>query len=111
MLTALFTPKNSLPLLFSSLRKNPEIPSKDSTISHKMQFKETVDIPLWNGLFSMEKGRWTNASILYEMSYQEGNERHQGYNNEEWEAGNSRRVPRMRDKDVQDRQELKPLLS
>jgi len=53
-----------------------------------------------------KKGGRANASILCEVPHQEGNERRQGYHHEEWQAGDSRRVPCMRDQDVQNRQEL-----
>ena len=38
-----------------------------------------------------------NASILREVSYQEGNEGYQSYNHEEWETHDKEGVPGMRD--------------
>jgi hypothetical protein len=38
-----------------------------------------------------------DASILYEMPDQEGNEERQGHNHEEWQAGNSGCLPGMWD--------------
>ena len=43
------------------------------------------------------KGGKFNASILCEMSSQKRDEGCQKYNYEEWQAGDSRRVPQMRD--------------
>ncbi len=57
-----------------------------------------------------ENRRWVNASILYEMPHQAGNEGCQGDNHEEWSAGNTGGLSRVWDKDVQDREELKPIL-
>ena len=57
-----------------------------------------------------ENRRWVNASILYEMPDQERNEGCQGHHYEEWQAGNSGCMSRVWDKDVQDREELKPIL-
>jgi len=57
-----------------------------------------------------QERRCTNASILYEMSYQEGNERRQGNNHEKWQAGNPRYLSCMRDKDVQDREKLRLII-
>ena len=78
----------------------------NDTISQKVQLREAVDILVDNALLSIQKGRWTNASILHEMPYQKGNERRQGHNHEEWETGNPRRVSRVRHQDVQNREEL-----
>ncbi len=44
------------------------------------------------------------------MPDQEGNEGCQGHYYEEWQAGNSGCMSRVWDKDVQDREELKPIL-
>jgi len=46
------------------------------------------------------KGGHHVNSLLYEMPYQEGNERCQGHYHEEWEASNTGYVSRMRDEDV-----------
>jgi hypothetical protein len=50
-----------------------------------------------------------DASILYEMSCKEGNERCQGDNYEEWEASDSGDMPNLRHEDVQDREELEQI--
>ena len=61
-----------------------------------------------NGLFSIQKGEvQLDASILYEMPCQKGNEGCQEHNYEEWKAGNSGCVPCMWNQDVPDREELK----
>ena len=62
---------------------------------------------MWVIFYSVNKlGGEPNASILYEMSYQEGNERSQKHNHEERETSDTRRLPLMRDKNVPDREEL-----
>ena len=61
---------------------------------------------LLSGQRILEGGK-KNASILYEMSYQAGNERRQGYHHEEWPAGDSGYLPELRDQDVPDREELR----
>ena len=38
----------------------------------------------------------SDASILYEMSYQEGNERFKGYNHEKWQTGDTGDLSLMR---------------
>jgi hypothetical protein len=53
-----------------------------------------------------KKGGIANASILYEVPHQAGNEGHQKHNYEKWKASNPRHVPGVRDKDVQNRKEL-----
>jgi len=50
---------------------------------------------------SCVKWRAKNASILCEVACQKGNEGCQGYNFEERQIGNPRRVSCMRGKDVQ----------
>ena len=57
-----------------------------------------------------KKGGVDNASILYEVPYQAGNEGHQKHNYEEWKAGNPRSVPSVWNKDVQDREKLNLVL-
>ncbi len=57
-----------------------------------------------------ENRRWVNASILYEMPDQKGNEGCQGHHYEEWQAGNSGCMSCVWNQDVQDREELKPIL-
>ena len=52
-----------------------------------------------------------DASILYEVSRQKGNEGRQGNNHEEWKAGNPGCVSHMWDKDVQDRKELRAIIT
>ena len=54
--------------------------------------------------FIIKKGRRTNASILYEMPSQKGNEGCQGNNYEEWQTGDPGCMPCMRYQDVQDRE-------
>jgi len=61
-------------------------------------------------LFHTKKEGRINASILYEVPRQEGNEGCQGDNHEEWKAGNTGRVPCMWDQDVQNWEELKLIL-
>ncbi len=56
---------------------------------------------LLSGQQILEGGK-LNASILYEMSHQAGNERRQGYHYEEWPAGDSGNLSDLRDQDVQD---------
>ena len=51
-----------------------------------------------------------HASVLYEVPNQEGDERRQGHNNEEWQTGNSGCMSRVWDQDVQDRQERRSVL-
>ncbi len=55
---------------------------------------------------SLKNGGRPNASVLCEMSCQKRDEGCQKHNHEEREAGDSGRVPRMWDQDVQDRQGL-----
>jgi hypothetical protein len=50
--------------------------------------------------------RVIDASVLYEVPYKKGDERSQGHNNEKWQTGHSRNLSRMRNQDVQNRQEL-----
>jgi hypothetical protein len=50
------------------------------------------------------------ASILREMPRQEGDQERQIDHDEEWQAGNSRRLPCLRHQDVPDWQELGDLL-
>ena len=57
-----------------------------------------------------QRGGESNASILREMPCQEGDEGHQGYNHEEWQAGNPGCMPSVWYQDVQDWEELKPRL-
>ena len=56
-----------------------------------------------------EGGRLTDGSILCEVPDQKRNEGPQGYNHEEWQAGDSGDMPQMWDQDVQNREELKPI--
>ncbi len=58
------------------------------------------------------KRKWevNHASILREVQNQKRNEGCQGHHYEEWQAGNSGCMSRVWDKDVQDREELKPIL-
>ncbi len=56
-----------------------------------------------------ENRRWVNASILYEMPNQEGNEQYPTDYNEEWQAGYTGNMRYLRDKDVQDRKRLEPI--
>ena len=62
-----------------------------------------------NVLLSIQnkKGGVPNASILYEVPCQKGNERRQGHNDEEWQAGDPGCVPHMRNQDVPNREELR----
>jgi hypothetical protein len=53
-----------------------------------------------------QKGGRPDASVLYEMSCQKGDEGSQGHNDEEWEAGYSGDMSHVWDQDVQDREEL-----
>ncbi len=57
-----------------------------------------------------QRGGESNASILREVPCQEGNEGHQGYNHEEWQAGNPGCMSSVWHQDVQDWEELKPRL-
>jgi len=57
-----------------------------------------------------KKGGEPNASVLYEMQGQERNEGCQEHNHEEWQAGDSGCVSRVRNQDVQDREELRQIL-
>jgi hypothetical protein len=52
-----------------------------------------------NSLLSAKRRR-SNASILYEVPHQAGDEEYQKYNHEKWQASNPRRVHGVRDKDV-----------
>ena len=61
-----------------------------------------------DGLFSIPKRRYSNASILYEMQGQKGDEGCQKHHHEEREASNSGCMSHVWDQDVQDRQELEP---
>jgi hypothetical protein len=54
-----------------------------------------------------QRGGESNASILREVPCQEGDEGHQGYNHEEWQAGNPGCMPSVWYQDVQDWEELK----
>ena len=65
-----------------------------------------------NSLFyyKYKKGRWADASILYEVPCQKRNEGYQEHNYEEPQAGHSRCVSRMWDQDVQNREKLKLIL-
>ena len=54
--------------------------------------------------------RHANASVLYEMPQETGNEERQEYHYEEREVGDSGRMPRMWHQDVQDRKELRQKL-
>jgi hypothetical protein len=65
-----------------------------------------IDTVAINSLLSVPKRGGSNASILYEMSQDEGDEEYQGDNHEESQASNPRSVPCVWNKDVQDRQEL-----
>ena len=55
---------------------------------------------------NLQKRGKLNASILYEMSFQERNQGCQGHNHEEWQAGNPGNMSGMWHKDVQNRLEL-----
>ena len=59
----------------------------------------------WTILHSNEKGG-AHASLLCEVSIQKGDERRQGHQNEEWQAGDPRHLPDLRDEDVQDWESL-----
>jgi hypothetical protein len=50
-----------------------------------------------------------HASLLCEMPHQERNEEPQSHYYEEWQTGNTGRLPGLRHQDVQNRQELKPV--
>ena len=68
-----------------------------------------IDILGINGLSSSKhttREVIANASILYEMPHEEGNERPQKHNHEEWQTGNSGYMLHMRHKDVQNWKEL-----
>ncbi len=54
-----------------------------------------------------QRGGESNASILREVPCQEGDEGLQGYNHEEWQAGNPGCMPSVWYQDVQDWEELK----
>jgi hypothetical protein len=68
-----------------------------------------IDTVAINSLLSVPKRGGANASILYEMSQDEGDEEYQGDNHEKSQASNPRRVPCVWHKDVQDRKELSQL--
>ena len=70
-----------------------------------------IDIVAVNSLLSIPKRGGSNASILYEVPGQKGNEGRQKDNHEKWQAGNSGRVPCVRNQDVQNWQELDLLLT
>ena len=57
---------------------------------------------LYHPLNPTNEGGKLNASILYEMPFQERDEGPQIYNDEEWKAGNSGYLSNMWDKDVPD---------
>ena len=66
-----------------------------------------IDIIGENGLPFIKRGGKSDASLLCEVPFQKGNERRQGHNHEEWQAGDPGRMPYLWDQDVQDREELK----
>jgi len=49
-----------------------------------------------------------DASILYEVPCQKGDEERQEHNHEERQAGNTGCMPNMRHQDVPNREEIKP---
>ena len=51
--------------------------------------------------------RYIDGSLLHEMQGQEGNEKCQGHQNEEWQTGNPGCLRKMRYQDVPHRQSLK----
>jgi hypothetical protein len=53
-----------------------------------------------------ETGRYKDAGVLYEVSYQKGNEQSKGHQNEERKASYTGNVSQMRHKDVPYRQKL-----
>ena len=71
-----------------------------ATKSQKVQSRKIVDIPLVNSLFSIQKGRNPNASILYEMPNQEGNEGCSSNNYEERKTSDSGNMPGMQNQNV-----------
>jgi hypothetical protein len=68
---------------------------------------QAIDLPVVNVLLFAQEGGVFNASILYEVPCQEGNEGCQGHNDEEWQASDPGCVLLMRHQDVPNRQELK----
>jgi hypothetical protein len=60
-----------------------------------------IDTMAVNSLLSIPKRGGSNASILYEVPGQKGNEGHQKDNHEKWQAGNSGCVPCVWNQDVQ----------
>ena len=70
--------------------------------------EKAIDIPTMNSLSFIRnlKQEVIDASILYEVSYQERNKRPQEHNHEERQAGYARDVSRLRDEDVQNRKGL-----
>ena len=65
-----------------------------------------IDTVVANSLISAQKEGGPNASILYEVSHQAGNEGHQKHNHEKWQTSNPGRVPGVRNQNVQDWKEL-----
>ena len=59
-----------------------------------------IDTAGANSLLSVQKEGGSDASILYEVPYQAGDEEYQKYNHEKWQASNPGRLPGVRDKDV-----------
>ena len=80
------------------------IPAYLSTIHsycHENRYKIVINRLAYSGdeLVTV-RWRWTNASILYEVPCQKGDEGCQEHNHEEWQAGNTGCVPYMRHQDV-----------
>ena len=76
-----------------------------------MQFGQSIDICAVNGLSSMQKWRWVNASLLYEVPGQSGNQGPEIYHDEEQEAGYSGCMPQVRHQGFQNWEGLEPELS
>jgi len=68
---------------------------------------ETIDNAKAMSYCSSLEGGGRNASILYEVPDQEGNERCQEHHHEKRETSDPGCVSQLRDQDVQDRKELK----
>ena len=68
---------------------------------------QAIDLPVVNVLLFAQEGGVFNASVLYEVPRQEGNEGCQGHNYEERQASDPGCVPGVRDQGVPDRKELK----
>jgi len=74
----------------------------------KVQLAEAIDIAVTNGLSFIVnvKEEVRDASILYEMPGQEGDEKPKGDYDEERQTSNPRNVPNVRHQDVQNWEEL-----